>query len=271
MEQEKIELNQDNDSKSRIDKLTQESERLFHSISESTTTVFGFVIMLAIPFTFNMLHIFGVLTLPLWVNITLWIFNSVFIIGLMTELYKIFTTRRKIDSTQNKIDILSGFKSTSEPLEYINELVEINLTRLDEYYNEVKRHTFYSFTFSMVVGLVGFSLIIVGIFLGYDSEKVTTAYISGIAGILIEFISGIFFYLYNKTVKQLKLYHDNLIDLQNTLLSFQLIERVNKPSDKDSIIGKIVDYLIGKQVAKQIDPVANTKKLENNLVNDESE
>jgi hypothetical protein len=220
--------------------------------------------MLAIPFTFNLLHIFGVLTLPLWVNIALWIFNSVFIIGLMTELYKIFTTRRKVQSTENKIDILSGFKNTREPLEYINELVEINVTRLDEYYNEVKRHTVYSFSFALIVGLVGFSLIIVGIFLGYDGDKMTTAYLAGISGILIEFISGVFFYLYNQTVKQLKLYHDNLIDLQNTLLSFQLIERVNKASDKNLIISKIVDYLIGKQVASQI-ATLETKQLENNV------
>lgn len=271
MEQEEIKPTPGSESNFRIDKLTQESDRLLKLMSDYTTTVFGFVIMLAIPFTFNMLHIFDVLTLPLWVNITLWIVNSVFIIGLITELYKIFTTRRKIDSTQNKIDILSGFKNTKEPLEYINELVEINVTRLDEYYNEVKRHTFYSFTFSLVVGLVGFSLIIVGIFLGYDGERVTTAYLSGISGILIEFISGIFFYLYNKTVKQLKLYHDNLIDLQNTLLSFQLIERVNKPSDKDFIISKIVDYLIGKQNASQISPVKNVKKLNDPVDVGESE
>jgi hypothetical protein len=270
MEPEKIEPTSNSDSNFKIDKLTQESDRLLTSISESTTTVFGFVIMLAIPFAFNLLHIFGVLTLPLWVNISLWIVNSVFIIGLMTELYKIFTTRRKIDSTQNKIDILSGFKNTKEPLEYINELVEINVTRLDEYYNEVKRHTVYSFSFALIVGLVGFALIVVGIFLGYDGERLTTAYLAGISGILIEFISGVFFYLYNKTVKQLKLYHDNLIDLQNTLLSFQLIERVNKPSDKDAIISKIVDYLIGKQVASQIASLS-TKKLEKNVDESKSE
>lgn len=270
MEQEEIKPTPGTDSNFRIDKLTQESDKLLTLMSDYTTTVFGFVIMLAIPFTFNMLHIFGVLTLPLWVNIALWIFNSVFIIGLMTELYKIFATRRKIDSTQNKIDILSGFKNTKEPLEYINELVEINVTRLDEYYNEVKRHTVYSFSFTLAVGLVGFSLIVVGIFLGYDGERMTTAYLAGISGILIEFISGVFFYLYNKTVKQLKLYHDNLIDLQNTLLSFQLIERVSKPEDKDSIISKIVDYLIGKQIASQFASL-ETKKLEKNRDENESE
>lgn len=258
------------DSNPRIDKLTRESEKLLSSISESTTTVFGFVIMMAIPFTFNLLHIFGVLTLPLWLNITLWIINSVFVVGLLSELYIIITTRSKITSTQNKIDILSGFQDTKEPVEYINELVEINVTRLDEYYNEVKRHTVYSFSFALVVGLVGFSLIVVGIFLGYDGDRMTTAYLAGISGILIEFISGVFFYLYNKTVKQLKLYHDNLIDLQNTLLSFQLIERVNKASDKNLIISKIVDYLIGKQIASQFASL-ESKKIDKNVVDGETE
>lgn len=233
-------------------------------------TGLGFVVMMAIPFTFNLLHIFGVIKLPLWVNILLWILNSVFIIVVMSQLIVIFTTKRRIESTQNKIDILSGFKNTKEPLEYINELVEINVTRLDEYYNEVKRHTTYSFLFALIVGLVGFFLIVVGIVLGYDGERLTTAYMAGISGILIEFISGVFFYLYNKTVEQLKLYHDNLIDLQNTLLSFQLIERVNKSYDKDLIISKIVDYLIGKQIVPQIVPT-NTKKSGKNVDEIESE
>lgn len=56
-----------------------------------------------------------------------------------------------------------------------------------------------------------------------------------------------FFYLYNRTVKQLKSYHNDLIDLQNNLLSFKLVEQVEDEQKKVHLMGNLIDYLIGKK------------------------
>jgi hypothetical protein len=45
------------------------------------------------------------------------------------------------------------------------------------------------------------------------------AYLAGIAGVLTEFIAGVFFYLYSKTLGQINLFHDKLVDMQKTALT----------------------------------------------------
>ncbi|CSA75054.1 TRADD-N-associated membrane domain-containing protein [Vibrio cholerae] len=52
----------------------------------------------------------------------------------------------------------------------------------------------------------------------------SVAYISAGSGVIVEFISGVFFWLYSKTTQQLKGYHDSLVDIQNVLLSFKVVE-----------------------------------------------
>jgi hypothetical protein len=54
--------------------------------------------------------------------------------------------------------------------------------------------------------------------------------------------------LYNRTVKQLKTYHNDLIDLQNTLLSFKLVEQVKEGPEKVKLMSNLIDYLIGKKI-----------------------
>ncbi|OCH11867.1 hypothetical protein A6E03_18980 [Aliivibrio sp. 1S128] len=59
----------------------------------------------------------------------------------------------------------------------------------------------------------------------------SVAYISAGSGVIVEFISGVFFWLYSKTTQQLKGYHDSLVIIQNVLLSFKVVEDTD---DKDT-------------------------------------
>lgn len=67
-----------------------------------------------------------------------------------------------------------------------------------------------------------------------------------------EFISGVFFYLYNRTVLQLKAYHDSLLDVQNVLLSFRCVEGagINDEAQRIEIIKQMLAYLLTKKEAK---------------------
>jgi hypothetical protein len=69
-------------------------------------------------------------------------------------------------------------------------------------------------------------LIAVGIAFGLaqgDSAN-TAAFIASVSGVIVEFISGVFFVLYNRTVRQLKEYHDSLLNVQNILLALKVVE-----------------------------------------------
>jgi len=111
----------------------------------------------------------------------------------------------------------------------------------------VKTHTSQSFRVSLMVCIAGFVLIAVGLAIGFKAEGNYIGYIATGAGVLIEFISGALFYLYNKTVRQLKEYHDSLIDVQNILLSFKLIESTTDAKSKSDMITKMIEYLVQKK------------------------
>ena len=129
---------------------------------------------------------------------------------------------------------------------YFDRLVRINLDNLADYYVLVKEHTHKSFNTSIVTGLIGFGLIAVGLLAGFimGSDTNYTAYISTGSGIIIEFIAGVFFYLYNKTTRQLKEYHDSLLNVQNILLSFKLVEDIDEEKTRALMIGDMLKYLL---------------------------
>jgi ABC-type multidrug transport system fused ATPase/permease subunit len=234
----------------KIQSLRNENLKIESRKEDLRNQVVGCVIFAIIPLTFVLLHHLSVLLLPIWLLVFLWIIVLFLIFfGIYVHL-EATRNKEKIQQNESKIDLLLGFSETEEPEDYINKLIELNVTRLEEYYDEVKRHSFLSFSFSLMVGVVGFLLIVTGIVLGYfgHGEKMNIAYLSGISGIITEFISGVFFYLYNRTVKQLKSYHNDLIDLQNTLLSFKLVEQVKDGPEKVKLMSNLIDYLIGKKI-----------------------
>lgn len=136
----------------------------------------------------------------------------------------------------------------SKTSQYFNDLVEINLGNLEAYYELVKVHTDKSFSISKNAGIIGFSLIIFGFALSYfNPNGLNIAAISAASGIIIEFISAIFFYLYNKTIFQLKGYHDSLLDVQNILLSIKLVENIEDKDVKSATIKEMINYLITRK------------------------
>ncbi len=131
--------------------------------------------------------------------------------------------------------------------EYFERLVNINVENLSTYYITVKSHANKSFMTSLFVGVVGFILIGVGMSMAMrpGANALTVSTLSGVSGVATEFISAIFFYLYNQTVRQMKEYHDSLLSVQNILLSFKLVGDMSDP-EKSKMIGLMINYLVGQ-------------------------
>ena len=105
-----------------------------------------------------------------------------------------------------------------------------------------------------MAGVAGFILICVGLTLGFTSttNSQILVFISTGSGIVTEFIAAIFFYLYNRTVRQMKGYHDSLLNVQNILLSLKLVEDTKEESEKVKMIGQMLEYLVGKKIFPQV-------------------
>ena len=127
---------------------------------------------------------------------------------------------------------------------YFDRLVEINVENLGSYYALVKNQTDKSFAVTIAIAVVGAILLFAGLTAGFVSQKEHLAYLTSGAGIVTEFIASIFFYLYNRTVRQLKEYHDSLLAVQNVLLSFKLAGDRPEGDAKTQMIADMLAYLV---------------------------
>ena len=138
---------------------------------------------------------------------------------------------------------------------YFDSLVKINIDNLAEYYSLVKVHTNNSFRSSLLTAFVGFAFILIGVIAGFGGgQAATPARLAVISGISIEFLAGIFFYLYNRTVRQLKEYHDSLLSVQNVLLSLKLVNDTQDAEAKLDMIARTCEVLLAG------DNLASTRK-----------
>lgn len=184
-------------------------------------------------------------------QIALWILFAFFglaALGVETERHRIEAER--LETTRNRIQYLMSGRDEAES--YFDSLVKINVENLGEYYALVKSNTRQSFQLSATMGIVGFAFIIAALVIGLKNpSEMHISYVSAGAGVIVEVITGIFFFLYNRTVRQLKEYHDSLLDVQNILLSFRLIEKVTDTTSQSDMINKMIEFLVGRTAPNQ--------------------
>ncbi|MCL6605651.1 MAG: hypothetical protein K6T94_22535 [Paenibacillus sp.] len=190
---------------------------------------------------------------PRYVSIPLSIFSLLMVIASLGRQNKQISLQSEIRSLQKRrrrfeenLGITQNESKNAENKtnRYFDTLVDINLKNLGDYYDLVKNSNKRSFYASLGVSILGFVLIASGLVVSYitnDSEDI--AYISGAAGVIIEIVSGLMFYLYSKTILQLKEYHDSLLNVQNMLLSFKLFEDHKESFDTTEIMKKMIDHL----------------------------
>lgn len=101
----------------------------------------------------------------------------------------------------------------------------INISALEGYVAQARLQAQQSFNLSKFVALAGFMIVAIAISLSVyltiaGNQNLNAAYLAGIAGVLTEFIAGVFFFLYSKTLTQINLFHDKLVDMQKTALVY---------------------------------------------------
>jgi hypothetical protein len=159
----------------------------------------------------------------------------------------LLNARRRIalQLSPRSVDIVDSQVNTT----YFDRLVAINVENLATYYELVKTHTNKSFIVSISAGGVGFTLIVIGLIFGFESRNGKMdmlPYLSAGSGVLTEFIAAVFFYLYNRTVRQMKDYHDSLLVVQNVLLAFKIVGDIKDESDRVKMVSAMLAYLVGK-------------------------
>jgi hypothetical protein len=139
--------------------------------------------------------------------------------------------------------------------ENVFDIVQLNLNQISEYYTINKSQARNSFALSVSAIVLGLAILLVGILIFYRGEKpnIGLTAISGIAGVLIEFIGGAYFYLYNKSLKQLNFFYGTLVKMQDTMLAIKLSESLNKTQEA-ATKEKIIAILMNRSSGSDLQP-----------------
>jgi hypothetical protein len=128
----------------------------------------------------------------------------------------------------------------------ILDTIQLSLNQLSEYYTINKSQARNSFTFSVFAIVVGLATLVGGIWIFYfrESPQLEMAAITSIAGVLSQFIGGAYFYLYRRSQEQLNFFFEQLVKMQDTMLSVKLCEQVQPPEKQVDLREKIILTLL---------------------------
>ena len=164
-----------------------------------------------------------------------------------------------LSSLDAALDILRVRRRTMQPVlrdapetesagsapSYFDRLVDINVANLGSYYSLVRLHNDKSFVVSVWVGMLGFALILAAVgfsLFAKDSKTLPTSIAAG-SGVMTEFIAAVFFFLYNRSVRQMRDYFQGLLVVQNVLLSLKLVTDTRDEGERAKMVSLMLSYL----------------------------
>jgi hypothetical protein len=123
----------------------------------------------------------------------------------------------------------------------ISNVVRLGLNHITEYYAINKSQARNSFTASMVAVIIGLAALVSGIV--FYRNYTTVATLSAVSGVLLQFIGGAYFYLYNRSLQQLNFFYETLVRLQDTMLAIQqvdLLGETGREKAREAIIRALI-------------------------------
>ncbi|MES2515305.1 MAG: hypothetical protein V4580_14225 [Bacteroidota bacterium] len=144
------------------------------------------------------------------------------------------------------------------------DTIQLSLNQITEYYTINLSQARSSYRWSITAIIIGLVTLIAGAWMIFfqTEPNITVAIITGISGVLIEFIGASNIYIYNKSLAQLNLYFKELINIQDTMLAIELCEKIENTNPKKiEITEKIILSLMGRSSMKE-NLIANFKNRE---------
>lgn len=127
--------------------------------------------------------------------------------------------------------------------------IQLSLNQLNEYYTINKAQARSSFRFSIFSIVIGLITILVGVWLNYFGNKnIELIFITGISGIILEFIGGAYFFMYKKSLEQVNFFFGQLIKIQDTMLSINLANNISDENKKVEMHEKIIVSLLERSL-----------------------
>ena len=185
-----------------------------------------------------------------WCLGIIWIIKSIYVLYKMkakTDELAAEREAKEISEAVKNLDVLA--EKSKEENQDIRALMFENLKELKEVYVICKqqiRKSFSAAMFSCFAGFILFVLAVIIFLLGGNNSASLTA---GLSGAIVEIVSGLYFWMYRETSKQLGKYHKRLEATEKYLIALQIIEMLPE-GNRNEQYGKLIDYIF-ENVNKQ--------------------
>ena len=164
--------------------------------------------------------------------------------GYLKQLFEINTQQEPMfyQAAEKSIERLSTIKkddvkgTAASQIELLSRFYDLSLSQAQR-----------SFRWALAASMVGLGFFLVAILLMSTHQQTANAALIG--GGIIQFISGVNFYLYNKTLSQLTLFQGRLETTQRFLLANSLTESLGDEL-RDVTRAKLIDQLATSQYEK---------------------
>ncbi|HEC78697.1 MAG TPA: hypothetical protein ENI34_06095 [candidate division WOR-3 bacterium] len=158
--------------------------------------------------------------------------------------YLIDKKRAMIESKEVGNVITKALTELQKTPQDVLEIMYRNVAELKGYYTTNKQQAKNAYNSALFVCFLGFTIFIIGVAINYLSPaKKTIIPYATLAGAIVEVISGLFFWLYSQTVKQINTFHDKLIETQRYLAAIQIAKSISD-ENRDKVYANIVDKLM---------------------------
>ncbi len=136
------------------------------------------------------------------------------------------------EAKEVKDEVARVVKTLEEEPKDVLTLMRRNVAELREYYTINKQQARNAFSAAIFVCFLGFLLFGSGVVLSYaiPTSNGIVQY-STVSGTIVEMISGLFFWLYSKAIKQINIFHQSLQGTQEFLTAIQLVEQITAVQD----------------------------------------
>jgi hypothetical protein len=101
---------------------------------------------------------------------------------------------------------------------------------LERYYRVNQLHLQWSFWLSLAALVVGLCALLAGVALVFRGQDALVTSITTIGGVLTQFIGAGFFFLYSRNLKQLNIFNEQLVKLQDTNYAIGFVQHL--PEDR---------------------------------------
>lgn len=185
-----------------------------------------------------------------WCLGIIWIIKSIYVLYKMkakTDELAAEREAKEISEAVKNLDVLA--EKSKEENQDIRALMFENLKELKEFYVICKQQIRKSFSAAMFSCFAGFMLFVLAVVLFLLGGNNSASLTAGLSGAIVEIVSGLYFWMYRETSKQLGKYHKRLEATEKYLIALQIIEMLPE-GNRNEQYGKLIDYIF-ENVNKQ--------------------